>query len=109
MYKNDLLKTLHQNKKDYVSGDQLIAEVGIPKTQLEEKIQTLIKEGYEIEVSENGYRLLKEPNILLPHEIQKNLQTKYIGHEIHHYHEVGSTNTVPKNWPERVLLRELLL
>ncbi|NYB52731.1 MAG: biotin--[acetyl-CoA-carboxylase] ligase [Methanobacteriaceae archaeon] len=96
MYKEEILKKLHQNKDKFVSEDDLVSETGIPAKKLTREIQTLQDEGYEIEVSENGYRLLKAPNTLLPYEIQKGLETSYMGREIHHYHEVDSTNEVAK-------------
>ncbi len=97
MDKNNLLKTLHENKDEYVSGEQLASAVGIPEKEILGKIQALLDEGYEIEISEkDGYHLSNGTNTLLPYEIQRDLSTSYIGREIHHYMEVDSTNNVAK-------------
>jgi len=97
MYKKQILKTLHQNEGEFVLSDHLASEVGISKIQLADEIQELEEDGYEIDSStENGYRLLKTPNRLLPYEIQLDLSTSYIGQEIHYYPEVDSTNEVAK-------------
>lgn len=97
MYEKQVLKTLHQNKGEYVSADQLASEVGISDTQLANEIQKLKEDGYEIDSSpEKGYSLIKIPNRLLPYELQRDLPTEYIGKEIHYYSEVDSTNEVAK-------------
>lgn len=97
MYKKHILKTFHQSNGEYVSIAHLAKEVGITDTQLEEEIQDLMDDGYEIDISSKlGYCLLKTPNTLLPYEIQRNLATSYIGQEIYYYQEVDSTNEVAK-------------
>lgn len=97
MYKKQILKTLHQNKGEYISADQLASEVGLSDTQIANEIQKLKEDGYEIDSSqEEGYSLIKIPNRLLPYELQRDLSTEYIGKEIHYYCEVDSTNEVAK-------------
>ncbi|OPX60270.1 MAG: putative biotin ligase [Methanobacterium sp. PtaB.Bin024] len=97
MYKKQILKTLHENKGEYVQGDELASEMGISESQLTSEIQELGENGYEIELStENGYCLIKTPNRLLPYELERDLPTRYIGKEIHYYSEVDSTNEVAK-------------
>jgi BirA family transcriptional regulator, biotin operon repressor / biotin---[acetyl-CoA-carboxylase] ligase len=97
MYEKQILKTLHQNKGEYVSADQLASEVGISDTQIANEIQKLKEDGYEIDSSPaKGFSLIKIPNRLLPYELQRDLPTEYIGKEIHYYSEVDSTNEVAK-------------
>lgn len=97
MYEKQILEIFHEQKGDYVPGDQLKSMVGISATELEDEIETLKDKGYIIEESpETGYRMIKAPNRLLPYELQRNLSTSYIGQEIHHYKEVDSTNEVAK-------------
>jgi BirA family biotin operon repressor/biotin-[acetyl-CoA-carboxylase] ligase len=97
MYKKQILKTLHENKGEYVQGDELASEMGISESQLTSEIQELGENGYEIKLStENGYCLIKTPNRLLPYELERDLPTRYIGKEIHYYSEVDSTNEVAK-------------
>ncbi len=99
MNKKQILKTLHQNKGEYVPGDKLASDAGISDLQLTEEIHKLEKDGYVIDSSsEDGYRLSKIPNRLLPYELQRDLPTRYIGREIHYYLEVDSTNEVAKRF-----------
>ncbi|BDZ71772.1 biotin--[acetyl-CoA-carboxylase] ligase [Methanobacterium petrolearium] len=97
MYEKQILKTLHENKGEYIPGDHLASEVGISESQLALEIQELEKNGYQIKSSsEKGYCLIKTPNRLLPYELERDLPTSYIGKEIHYYSEVDSTNEVAK-------------
>jgi len=102
MHEKQILKTLHAQKGEYVSSDNLASNVGISSAQLSDEIEKLQKEGYKIDSSsELGYRLIKTTNRLLPYEIQLDLATKYIGQEIYHYQEVDSTNNVAKELAEK--------
>ena len=102
MHEKQILKTLHAQKGEYVSGDNLASNVGISSAQLSDEIKKLQNEGYRIDSSsEHGYRLIKTTNRLLPYEIQLDLATKYIGQEIYHYSEVDSTNNVAKELAEK--------
>ena len=96
MYKQNILEILHQNKEGSVSVSYLASEVGIPEKVVENEIETLIEDGYDIEASNDSYQLVKSPNVLLPYEIQNGLKTSFIGREIHQYKEVDSTNNVAK-------------
>ncbi|AUB56046.1 biotin--[acetyl-CoA-carboxylase] ligase [Methanobacterium subterraneum] len=102
MHEKQILKTLHAQKGEYVSSDNLASKMGISNAQLSDEIQKLQNDGYRIDSSsERGYRLIKTTNRLLPYEIQLNLTTKYIGQEIYHYSEVDSTNNVAKELAEK--------
>lgn len=97
MYKEQILNTFHQNKGEYIPGDNLASTVGISETQLKNEILELEKEGYKIDISpENGYSLITTPTMILPNELERDLPTEYIGQEIHYYPEVDSTNEVAK-------------
>jgi BirA family biotin operon repressor/biotin-[acetyl-CoA-carboxylase] ligase len=101
MYENQILKALHEHKDEYVSGDYLTSQLGISSAQLSREIEKLKDDGYSIDSSKQGYRLIKTPHRILPYEIQRNLTTEYIGREIHHYSEVDSTNNVAKELAEK--------
>lgn len=96
MTRYNVLKMLYKKKNKYVSGDYIVSETGISKTQLSREIQLLKEEGYLIDSSNSGYRLTGAPNLLLPYEIKKNLHTEYMGKNIHFFKEVDSTNDVAR-------------
>ena len=100
MYKKQILRTIYQSKDEYVSRKNIKSEIGISDAQLTDEIKEIEEEGYEIESSTDGYRLIKTPNRLLPQEFKRNLSTDYIGQEIHYYPEVDSTNEVAKKLAE---------
>ncbi len=96
MTKNKILKSLYENKDEYVSLEQLRSVTGSSKQELEKEILNLEEDGYIINYNDSGLRLIKTPNLLLPYEIKKNLKTEYMGHDIHYFKEVDSTNNVAK-------------
>jgi BirA family biotin operon repressor/biotin-[acetyl-CoA-carboxylase] ligase len=100
MVKNKILDVLNKNKGEFVTGESLSSQLGLPRTRIWDEIQFLTEDGYVIDSSKEGYCLVKSPNKLLPYEIQKNLTTSYMGNEIHHFKKVESTNDVAKNLAE---------
>ena len=101
MSKNQILKVLHEKKGEYIPLEKLASEAEMSSEQVLDEIEWLRKDDYIIEhSSEHGYRLIKVPNRLLPYEIQRDLQTTYMGKEIHYYKEVDSTNEVAKKLAE---------
>ncbi len=97
MKRNKILKILHENLENYVPEEDITSKFNISRTELLDHIQTLRDNGYFIGYSpKQGYRLLKTTNLYLPCELQKDLKTDYIGHEIHYFNEVDSTNNVAK-------------
>ena len=83
MTRYQVLKELYKKKDKFVPGDYIISKTGISKTQLSREIRLLKEEGYIIDASNSGYRLIGTPNLLLPYEIKKNLHTEYMGKNIH--------------------------
>jgi BirA family biotin operon repressor/biotin-[acetyl-CoA-carboxylase] ligase len=79
-----ILEALRQST-DYVSGDTLSLQLAISRVSVWKHIRSLKKEGYVIEASPRGYRLVSSPDLLLPYEFP-GLQQK-----IHHFREIGST------------------
>jgi BirA family biotin operon repressor/biotin-[acetyl-CoA-carboxylase] ligase len=96
MTKKKILKTLYEKKDEYVHVDELVNETGKSIKEVENEFITLEDEGYIINYTKSGYRLIKTPNLLLPYEVKKGLKTEFIGHDIHYFKEVDSTNDVAK-------------
>lgn len=81
----------------YLSGEELSEQLGVSRTSIWKHIKKLRDKGYQIEsVSNLGYRLIEIPRELILEEVQRNLQTKFLGREIVFYQEVDSTNTQAK-------------
>jgi BirA family biotin operon repressor/biotin-[acetyl-CoA-carboxylase] ligase len=87
--KGQILKALRRGE-DYVSGEALSKELGISRVSVWKHIQGLKEDGYIIEASAKGYRLVSSPDLLLPYE--------FPGQErkLHHFRQVGSTMDVAR-------------
>jgi len=87
--KADILNTLRESG-DCVSGQVLSKELGISRVSVWKRIRSLKQDGYVIEASARGYRLVSSPDLLLPYE--------FPGWEekIHHFQEIGSTMGVAR-------------
>jgi BirA family biotin operon repressor/biotin-[acetyl-CoA-carboxylase] ligase len=96
MTKKKILKNKKEKKDEYVNVDELVNETGKSIKEVENEFITLEDEGYIINYTKSGYRLIKTPNLLLPYEVKKGLKTEFIGHDIHYFKEVDSTNDVAK-------------
>ena len=96
MTKKIILRTLYEKKDEYVPLEQLVNETGKSQKEVENEFDTLENEGYIINHTKLGYRLIKTPNLLLPYEVKKGLKTKFMGKDIHYFKEVDSTNDVAK-------------
>ena len=71
--------------------------LGISRAAVWKHIQQLRKSGYKILSSEHsGYKLQVSPDLLLPSEIQTDLQTKIIGKRISYQITTDSTNRIAK-------------
>jgi BirA family biotin operon repressor/biotin-[acetyl-CoA-carboxylase] ligase len=101
MLKTKVLKMLKE-ANGYVSGQQLCEEYQVSRTAIWKVINKLKEEGYEIEsVSNKGYCLLNTPDVLTKSEIENHLHTTWVGTEIYSYKEIGSTNTVAKEFGDK--------
>ena len=87
--KADILKALRESG-DYVSGEWLSRELGISRVSVWKHIRNLKQDGYVVEASPRGYRLISSPDLLLPCEFP-DLEQK-----IHHFGEIGSTMAVAR-------------
>jgi len=85
------------SEKKFITGRELSNQFGISRVAVWKQIQKLKKLGYCISAnSRKGYRVISRPDILLPSEILRNLDTKYIGKNIYYYSQVTSTNSIAK-------------
>ena len=82
--KGEVLKTLYESQ-DYISGERLSRELGMSRVSIWKYIQSLKQDGYGIEASKRGYRLISSPDLLLPWEFPQ-LEAK-----IYHFKEIDST------------------
>jgi len=79
-----ILKLLRESDS-YLSGELLAHQLGISRVSIWKHIHSLKENGYVVEASPKGYRLISSPDLLLPCE--------FIGwgKRIHHFGELHST------------------
>jgi BirA family biotin operon repressor/biotin-[acetyl-CoA-carboxylase] ligase len=82
--KKRILKALRECGS-YLSGETLSSQLGTSRVSIWKHIRSLKEDGYLIESSPKGYRLLSSPDLLLPYEFP-GLEQK-----IHYFSEIGST------------------
>ncbi len=77
------------------SGEELSRELGVSRAQVWKHVETLRARGYGIEGAPGGgYRLTAVPDRLYAEELAAGLETQWLGHSIHHYETIDSTNRV---------------
>ena len=92
-----IIDFLKNNSSDFISGEDIANKLSISRAAVWKHIQTLRRNGYSILSRENvGYKLEKVPDLLLPEEVQTDLNTQIIGKNISYYDTVGSTNRIAK-------------
>jgi len=80
-----------------LSGELISTKMGITRAGVWKHINELRALGYDISSSQKeGYRLIRTSNRLLPYEVQKKLQTQFIGRKMHYLENTPSTNWVGK-------------
>ena len=90
--KSKILKEL-KNADDYVSGQQLCERLGVSRTAIWKHIKALRAEGYEIDsVTNKGYKLVMEPDLLTKEEVSSCLHTRWLGKDLHCYETMDSTS-----------------
>lgn len=91
-----LLKML--STTEYISGEQLCAELSMTRGAVWKRMEKLRAEGYAIiSGGKRGYRLESAPGSLLPGYVLKELNTRWAGRgEICYEPEMTSTNTRAK-------------
>ncbi len=80
---------------EFVSGEAMSIGIGVTRTSVWKHVQELRNEGCRIEaVPRKGYRLLEEPDLLLPSILVRKLRTRTIGRQISYQDSAGSTQAV---------------
>jgi BirA family biotin operon repressor/biotin-[acetyl-CoA-carboxylase] ligase len=82
--KKRILKALRECG-DYLSGETLSKQLGTSRVSIWKHIRSLKEDGYIIEASPRGYRLVSSPDLLLPYEFPG------LEQRIHYFPEIGST------------------
>ena len=84
-----ILQALRESS-DYISGEMLSQKLSISRVSIWKHVHSLQQEGYILEASPKGYRLVSSPDLLLPYE--------FPGWEgkIHHFTELVSTMDVAR-------------
>ena len=88
--KAEILKALRESK-GYISGEKVGKSLGTSRVSIWKHIRDLKRNGYVIEASPRGYRLVSSPDLLLPCEFPE------LEPEIHHFHEIGSTMDIARD------------
>ena len=92
-----IIDILKNSEGKFISGESMAGTLGISRTAIWKHIQKLREHGYKIFSREKlGYKLDRMPDLLLPIEIQNELDTKIIGREMIYKDKVNSTNHVAK-------------
>lgn len=94
MTKDLVLECLQKKTDEYVSGAEIAAELSLSRTAVWKAIEQLRADGYRIEsVTNRGYRLSSESDVLSEAGIRKYLHTEL---KLKVYPTVTSTNTLLK-------------
>jgi BirA family transcriptional regulator, biotin operon repressor / biotin---[acetyl-CoA-carboxylase] ligase len=96
-----ILEILYENREKHLLSHKIASTLDLSEEEVNGCIKSLEKDGYVFDSSSDlGYKLVESPNLLLPYELQRNLETDYIGKKIHYFEEVDSTNNVAKKLAE---------
>jgi BirA family biotin operon repressor/biotin-[acetyl-CoA-carboxylase] ligase len=92
-HKEEILEVLRKDTEVYVSGEELAAILRVSRTMIWKYIESLRQDGFVVEsVTNRGYRLVHAPDLLLQDEVQRNLNTDFIGKQMYYFDEIDSTN-----------------
>jgi len=92
--KGQILEALREHAH-YVSGQALSHQLGISRVSIWKHIRGLKEDGYVIEASAKGYRLVSSPDLLLPYEFPG------LEQRIHHFREISSTMDAARQLAKR--------
>lgn len=91
--KEVILNYLKENENKFISGEEISSKLNITRASVWKYINSLKKDGYQIEsVSRKGYKLIGSPDILTYEEIREYLKTNRIGRKIIYKKSIDSTN-----------------
>ncbi|GAA0459061.1 biotin--[acetyl-CoA-carboxylase] ligase [Alkalibacillus silvisoli] len=93
--RHKLIDLLFQNQDSYISGQELSDQLNISRSAIWKHMNELKKAGYEIEaVTNRGYRIVNLPTVLSEDAIRWGLETDWLGHHLHYYPSVTSTQNI---------------
>lgn len=92
--KGKILEALREHTH-YVSGQALSHQLGTSRVSIWKHIRGLKEDGYVIEASPRGYRLVSSPDLLLPYEFPG------LEQRIHHFREISSTMDAARQLAKR--------
>ncbi len=78
-----------------VSGKTLSEQLGVSRVSIWKHVRSLNKNGYVIEASARGYKLVSSPDLLLPYEFPE------LEQRIHYFPEIGSTMDAARELAKR--------
>jgi len=79
----------------FLSGETLSSQLGTSRVSIWKHIRSLKEDGYVIEASARGYKLVSSPDLLLPYEFPG------LEQRIHYFPEIGSTMEVARELAKR--------
>jgi BirA family biotin operon repressor/biotin-[acetyl-CoA-carboxylase] ligase len=79
----------------YLSGETLSQRLGVSRVSVWKHIRGLRKDGYVVQSSPRGYRLISSPDLLFPYEFPD------LEQRIHYFPEIGSTMDVARELARR--------
>jgi len=95
MNRADAILAFLRGSETYVSGDSIASRLRITRTAVWKQLKHLEKMGYTFEKLKGaGYRLLSAPDRLYPWEIERFLETSFVGREIVYRDSLDSTNAL---------------
>jgi len=79
----EVLALLDEAGAHYLSGETLASRLGVSRTAVWKRVETLRAAGYDIEARpRSGYRLLGCPDVLVPSRVGPGLATACIGQHV---------------------------
>ena len=84
-----VLNFLESHESEYLSGQDLSDILKISRVAVWKHIKKIRSLGYVMESKQKrGYKFVSATDKLLPWEISKNLETKFIGKRIYYFDEI---------------------
>lgn len=89
-----ILELLKEHRGQFVSGKTMSDTYQISRTAIWKHIEVLRRHGYEIEsFTKKGYRLINEPDLVGPLQMEPHLNTKTFGRHYEYELQLESTNS----------------